>query len=1034
VSGPPGATLDDFTELSGWSTVVSGQAELDISGDRGPRAGAMRLDFDFKGGGGFVVVRKRFSISLPEAYAFTFDVRGVAPANTLEFKLVDTSGHNVWRYREDAFRFPADWRSLQIRSSQIEFAWGPAGGGPARHVGAIELAIVAPPGGKGTVWIANLDLEDHSVRSIPAVQASSVLPGHEARCAVDRRAETSWRSEPSDDPQWLLLDFGESREYGGLVVRWDPTTTARPFDVETSDDGTKWKTVYSAGRPDTARSYVYLPQSRSRWLRLRLHRGGGDSKGIGIGEIDVRPYEFSRSLNAFFQAIAANEPRGSFPRYLYGEQTYWTPVSTVYGGATQALLNEDGMLEVDRGAFSIEPFLYIGDKLLTWADGACTQELEQGYLPIPSSVWQNDGVALRTTAFATDESGHMILYVRYRLENLNTGPQRVRLFAALRPFQVTPPWQAFHDFGGVRRITTLEYLGGVVSVNRRRSLVSLTAPSGFGAAAFDRGAITHYLRSGDVPPEEAVSDDFGYASGALRYDLDLPPASTRDVYLAIPFEAADGVRVALSGDVDTEARHDAAVREWSAKLGRIDIRLPAFARAFTDTFRTAVAHILINRDGPALQPGPRRYSRSWIRDGATMAAALLRAGCTDEVRDYVRWYARHQAADGTVPCCVDRDGPDWLAEYDSQGELIYTVMEHFRFTGDRAFLAEMWPAVTRSVDRIEALRSRRLGAEFQSPEQRAYYGLLPESVSHEGYLAHPVHAYWDDFWALRGLKDAATMAKVLADGPQAARLVALRDSFRETLHASIMATMTVRSLDYIPASVELADIDPAATANAIALLDEAQALPRAAIDRTFDEYLANFRQRRSGEVDWSNYSPYEIRIIGALIRLGRRENAFELARFFMSDRRPLAWNQWPEIAWRDPRSPAHIGDMPHTWIAAEFALAFRSMLAFERETDDALVVAAGVPAEWLERDGGVTVNGLPTWYGTLGFAMARAADGVDMEIALTGDVRMPAGGIVLRPPGDAPLRAVTVNGKPTTRFTDAQAILGELPATVRLIR
>ena len=1029
-----GETLDDFTELSGWSTVASGQAQLDISGDRGPRGAAMRLDFDFRGGGGFVVARKRFSFPLPEAYALTFDVRGVAPANKLEFKLVDTSGHNVWRYQEDAFRFPADWRSLRIRSSQIDFAWGPAGGGPARQVGAIELAIVAPPGGKGTVWIANLGLEDHSFRSIPAVQASSALPGHEARCAVDRRAETSWRSEPSDDPQWFLVDFGEAREYGGLIVRWDPTTTARPFDVETSDDGTAWKTVYSAGRPDTARSYVYLPQSTSQWLRLRLHRGGGDGKGIGIAEIDVRPYEFSRSLNAFFQGIAANEPRGSFPRYLCGEQTYWTPVSTVNGGATQALLNEDGMLEVDRGAFSIEPFLYVGDKLVTWADSASTQELEQGFLPIPSSVWRIDGIALRTTAFATDQSGKVILYVRYRLENLNTGPQRVRLFAALRPFQVTPPWQAFHDFGGVSRITTLEYVGGVVSVNRKKALVPLTAPSGFGAAAFDRGAVTHYLRSGDVPPEEAVSDGFGYASGALRYDLDLPPASARDVYLAIPFEATDGAPDLLSRNVDAEARLDAAVREWSAKLGRIDIRLPAFARAFTDTFRTAAAHILVNRDGPALQPGPRRYARSWIRDGATMAAALLRAGCTDEIRDYVRWYARHQAADGTVPCCVDRNGPDWLAEYDSQGELIYTVMEYVRFTGDRAFLAEMWPAVTRSVDRIEALRSQRLTAEFQSPEKRACYGLLPESVSHEGYLAHPVHAYWDDFWALRGLKDAATMAKVLADGSQAARLIALRDSFRETLHASIMATMTDRGLDYIPASVELADIDPAATASAIALLDEAQALPAAAIERTFDEYLANFRKRRTGEIDWSNYSPYEIRIIGALVRLGRRENAFELARFFMGDRRPLAWNQWPEIAWRDPRSPAHIGDMPHTWIAAEFALAFRSMLAFERETDDALVVAAGVPAEWLERDGGVSVKGLPTWYGTLSFAMARAGDGVDMEIALTGDVRMPAGGIVVRPPGDAPLRAAIVNGKPTARFTDAQATVDELPAKIRLIR
>src|SRR2546428_7543703 len=184
-----------------------------------------------------------------------------------------------------------------------------------------------------------------------------------------------------------------------------------------------------------------------------------------------------------------------------------------------------------------------------------------------------------------------------------------------------------------------------------------------------------------------------------------------------------------------------------------------------------------------------------------MAAALLRAGCTEEVRDYVAWHARLQAPEGTVPGCGDRNGPDWLVEYDSQGELIHAVMEHFRFTGDRAFLAEMWPAVMRSVDRIEALRSQRLTAEFQTPEKRACYGLLPESVSHEGYLAHPVHSYWDDFWALRGLEDAAGMAEILADGPRALRLVALRDSFRERLRMSILAPMPGRFIDHVPASV-----------------------------------------------------------------------------------------------------------------------------------------------------------------------------------------------------------------------------------------
>ena len=257
-----GATLDDFTDLSGWSPVASGQARLDISGDRGLRGGAMRLDFDYRGGGGFVVARKRFSFSLPDVYAFSFDVRGMAPANKLEFKLVDPDGHNVWRYQEEAFAFPADWRSVRIRSSQIDFAWGPAGGGPVRQVGAIELAIVAPPGGMGTVWVTNLCLEDHSLRSIPAVQSSSALPGHEARCAVDGRAETSWRSELSEEPQWLLIDFGEQREYGGLIVRWDATTRARPFDLEASDDGLAWKTVYSAGRPTPLAATSTCPRVR----------------------------------------------------------------------------------------------------------------------------------------------------------------------------------------------------------------------------------------------------------------------------------------------------------------------------------------------------------------------------------------------------------------------------------------------------------------------------------------------------------------------------------------------------------------------------------------------------------------------------------------------------------------------------------------------------------------------------------------------------------------------------------------------------
>jgi hypothetical protein len=434
------------------------------------------------------------------------------------------------------------------------------------------------------------------------------------------------------------------------------------------------------------------------------------------------------------------------------------------------------------------------------------------------------------------------------------------------------------------------------------------------------------------------------------------------------------------------------------------------ASAAVRTWRTAAAHILMCRDGPALQPGPRRYARSWIRDGAIMAAALLRAGCVGPAGDFLRWYVRFQREDGFVPCAVDARGPDPLPEYDSQGQLVYAIMEHFRLCGDRALLRELWPAARRAVGYLESLRARRLDPELRRRAQRARYGLLPESVSHEGYLAQPVHSYWDDFWALRGLKDAAAMAEVLGEGAEARRLGALRDDFRATLLESLALTMAERGIDYLPGSVEWADSDPTATAAAIAPGGELHHLPPAAVARTFERYLERFRQLRRGEADWVQYSPYEIRIAGALLRLGWRESVEEILSFFLSDRRPAPWNQWPEIAWRDPRAPAHLGDLPHAWIAAEYMLVFQSLLAFEREEDDALVLAAGLPLAWLPEASEVRVRNLPTHFGRLSYSLRRVDSG-RLELSVAGDLRIPPGGIVLRPPLPGPILRLRCDGR-----------------------
>ena len=70
----------------------------------------------------------------------------------------------------------------------------------------------------------------------------------------------------------------------------------------------------------------------------------------------------------------------------------------------------------------------------------------------------------------------------------------------------------------------------------------------------------------------------------------------------------------------------------------------------------------------------------------------------------------------------------------------------------------------------------------------ASFGLLPPSISHEGYSAKPMHSYWDDFFALRGLKDAVDLARALGR-PKRRPLVVLRDEFRRDLYASIQLAM-----------------------------------------------------------------------------------------------------------------------------------------------------------------------------------------------------------------------------------------------------
>ncbi|GAA5122457.1 discoidin domain-containing protein [Luteolibacter yonseiensis] len=982
-----------FEDPAHWQVFASGQSEGRLSRCEGADGGCgLRLEYDFHGGGGFVVLRREVRFCLPGTFEIGFLVRGEGPENHFEFKVSDPGNTNVWRRQRENVELPANWTNVRMHERDLPFAWGPAGGGGPSEVGAVEFAIVAGSGGKGVLELASPVFEDQTLRSPRSITATSHKQGFPPEAVFADASLTGWQAAPGDaSPRWEV-DFGRPLRFGGMVITWPDALPRRKFTVEVSGDGNVWTGIHRSSSVLGKMSHISTPGLEARHLRITF----ADCGCAALCSVVLRPDAFSSTPNEFIHAVAADYPRGWFPRYWLREQSYWTPVGSPEG-KRRALINEEGMVEVDEAGFSLEPFILTGGKHFTWADVETSVSLPKGGAPMPAVTWKSAAFSLEILPWVDGGDDKLTLHVTYRLTcHQPTGD--TRLVVAVRPFQVNPPWQAFRNLGGRSPIHHITCGRRGLKVEGREILTTPRMDAA-GAATFDENGIFPILNHQGVPAAQKVDDTSGLASAAMVWNLP-GGGSILEVTVSSPYFH--------NAKTATAAARSRAQARWEKTLGRVKWQVPASAEPAIHAMRTAAGHILINRDGAAIQPGPRRYTRSWVRDCVIMGAALAKIGLPFALREFLTWYAPFQREDGFIPCVVDRDGVDWLVEHDSHGQFLWGVREVFREGCDRKFLLEMMPHVRKAADFLIVLRAGRLTGEYRSGEHAACFGLLPESASHEGYLAHHVHSYWDDFWGIRGLEAAAELAEMLGFSDDSRRWKSEAARFQDDLLTSINKVITDKGLNYIPGSVEWADFDPTATSNAISMLDFAGLLPEGPLQGMLDTYLDGFHRKHRGEMQWTNYTAYEIRIIGAFVRLGKRDTANELLDFFLSDRRPCEWNQWPEITWRDPRSPGHLGDVPHTWIAAEYLLAVASMIAEEREATDSLVLAAGMRWAWIADGDGFSVEDLPTRYGLLDFRI-RAKDRNSILVEIGRSIDLPPGGLTVVPPLPAGMRITSVS-------------------------
>jgi len=836
----------------------------------------------------------------------------------------------------------------------------------------------------------------------------------------------------------ISLPRGES--LAGMQVYWGAARTGAT--LEGREAGGSWQVVASDASPEGDTSFLSARTPRRvNELRLIVSEASGVAPAIRRLRL-LGPARVITPMKRY-EIAASRAHRELFPDSLHNNQVYWTAIG-IPAGRQKSIFDEYGHIEAFKGAPLIQA-IWRDDTghAVASANAQRTHSLREGWMPMPAVEWSpQPGLSMRSDAFTIESAGQPVSIVRHRMKNVGSARIAGQVAVLVRPMQLNPPWQN----GGPSPIRTIAIEGTnaqtSVRVNGRTLLHSLSPVDARGAAPFGEHGETEITRSaaaGTVPGQLVASDPDGLAAAMLSYRVQLDPGATRDVVIALPLgtellNATLGAeppaidRAALMGGGDASVAFERlasrVATQWQARFGGIGISLPD--RSLVDMLRAQAAYMLINQTGHAMQPGPRNYNRSFIRDGSATAIALLRMGQSAVARDYLKWYAQHAVqANGLVSPILNDDGSVYRGfgsdiEYDAQGQFIYLVAEIARLDGGAASVREYEREVKLAMKFMQDLRERTLVPGYMSdrPAPERFRGIIAPSISHEGY-ATPTHSYWDDYWALKGWHDGAWLAESWGDRDTATWAREQYSALHESMATSIRTTTAWRGADFVPTDADSGNPDPTSVSIALDPTGQQDLLPPDALARTFASYLEDVRKRDLPDAIYG-YTPYELRNTLTFVYLNQPQHAEEMLRSFLRHRRPLEWQVFAEVVQSRPRFAIYLGDMPHTWIGSEYVRAIFGMLM--REEDERLVLLPGAPVSWT-RETGIGLTELPTAFGKL--SMTAREESNALKVTLRPGLGARTKLRVVWPNRQTP-KSVTVDGRRAPRF-DANGIDVERP-------
>ena len=255
----------------------------------------------------------------------------------------------------------------------------------------------------------------------------------------------------------ITVDFGYMRSPLGAFIEWG-AAYGTDFSVYLSDDGKSFREVGRILTGNGGSDSFWWRSTTSRYFRLTVHETSAPEGAI-VNELKLRILNKDRMPIGQLERAAAAGRGDLYPQSLLGRQVYWTALGE-YDEAEQALFDEYGNLEPQRGSPQITPLIRLGRALHgAPASASISQSLAEGSLPIPTVDWAAGDLEIRVTALA--HAG--LAVVEHRVTNRSAAARKGALVLAVRPVQIDPYWQ----HGGHAAINSIAVDGREASVNDR---------------------------------------------------------------------------------------------------------------------------------------------------------------------------------------------------------------------------------------------------------------------------------------------------------------------------------------------------------------------------------------------------------------------------------------------------------------------------------------------------------------------------------------------------------------------------------------